>query len=116
MVAAIRRLRPTSGRSIFLAMIAAFALGWVAADAWRMATGSERVRLQGDDGGVVTFVNVDGSKFCFTSDRDGKEQCGAAFPAAPIEVGQHVEVTVARVPLGPDAAKLYWIVTLPSPR
>jgi len=97
-----------------LAIVASFALGWAAARS--MATGSERLRLQGDDGGVVTFVNVDGSKFCFTSERDGNEQCGAAFRATAVELGQHVEVTVARVPLGPDTAKQYWIVTLPPPR
>ncbi len=103
-----------SGSTIVLAIVAAFALGW--AGAWTVASGSERVRLQGDDGGVVTFVNVDGSSFCFTSDRDGKEQCGAAFPATAVAVGQRVELTVARVPIGQDAAKLYWIVTRPAPR
>ncbi|HYU48758.1 MAG TPA: hypothetical protein VEO91_02360 [Candidatus Limnocylindria bacterium] len=115
MLTALRRLRSTSGRTIIVA-IAAFALGWVAATTWAAATGSERVHLEGDDGGVVTFVNVDGSKFCFTSDRDGQEQCGAAYKAVAVEVGQRVEVTVARVPLRPDVAKLYWIVTLPPPR
>ena len=103
------------GATIF-AMVASFALGWAAATAWAMVAGSERVRLQGDDGGVVTFVNVDGSKFCFASDRDGSEQCGAAYSASAVEVGRQVEVTVTRVPIGPDAAKLYWIVTLPPPR
>src|SRR5436309_4186029 len=116
MRARVRRLRTTSVGATIFAMVASIALGWAAATAWAMATGSERVRLQGDDGGVVTFVNVDGSRFCFASDRDGSEHCGAAYSASPVEIGRHVEVTVTRVPLGPDVAKLYWIVTLPPPR
>jgi hypothetical protein len=115
-LAEVRPLRPASIATIIVAIVASFATGWVAATAWSTDLGSERVHLKGDDGGVVTFVNVDGSKFCFTSDRDGKEQCGAAYRAAAVEVGQRVEVTVARVPLGADAAKLYWIVTLPPSR
>jgi hypothetical protein len=116
MVSAGRRLRATSAGPIALAIVASFALGWAAATGWGLATGSERVHLEGDDGGVVTFINLDGTKFCFASDRDGGEQCGAAYRASGVEVGQHVEVTVTRLPIGPDAAKLYWIVTVPPPR
>jgi hypothetical protein len=116
MLPALRRVRPAFSRTTVAVIVASFVTGWVGATGFGAATASERVHLQGDDRGVVTFVNVDGSKFCFTSDRDGKEQCGAAYRATAVVVGERVEVTVARVPLGPEASKLTWIVTLPSPR
>jgi hypothetical protein len=116
MLSAGGRLRPVSSRTTIVAIVAAFALGWLAATGWAAVSGSDRVSLQGDDGGTVTFVNVDGSKFCFTSERDGQEHCGAAYKASAVDVGQRVEVTVTRVPLRPNVAELYWIVTTPPSR
>jgi hypothetical protein len=104
-----------SNRTVLVAIVAAFVVGWAAATGWAALSGSERVRLQGDDEGVVTFVNIDGSKFCFMSERDDREHCGAAYRASPVQPGQRVEVTAARVPLRQDVADVYWIVTTPSP-
>jgi hypothetical protein len=100
-------------RTVVVAIVTAFVVGWAAATGWAALAASERVRLQGDDEGVVTFVNVDGTKFCFTSDRDDREHCGAAYRASPVELGQRVEVTAARVRLRQDVADVYWIVTTP---
>jgi hypothetical protein len=103
-------------RPVFVASVVAFLLGWAAATGWAARTGSERISLLGDDQGVVTFVNVDGSKFCFTSDRDDREHCGAAYSAPAVEIGQRVEVTAVRVPLRRDVADVTWIVITPPSR
>lgn len=75
MIATTGRVRPALSRPVLVASVVAFVLGWAAATGWTARTGSERISLQGDDEGVVTFVNVDGSKFCFRSDRDDREHC-----------------------------------------
>ena len=113
MIAATGRFRPVPSRPVLVASVVAFVLGWAAATGWAARTGSERLSLQGDDEGVVTFVNVDGSKFCFMSDRDDLEHCGAAYKAPAVRIGQRVEITAARVPLRPDVADVTWIVTMP---
>jgi hypothetical protein len=94
--------------------VVAFVLGWAAASGWNARSGSERISLRGDDEGVVTFVNVDGSKFCFMSDRDDFEHCGAAYKAPAVAIGQRVEITAVQVPLRRDVADITWIVTVPS--
>jgi hypothetical protein len=113
MIAATGRFRPVPSRPVVVASVVAFVLGWAAATGWTARTGSERISLRGDDEGVVTFVNVDGSKFCLMSDRDDREHCGAAYRAPAIRIGQRVEITAVRVPLRQDVADVTWIVTMP---
>jgi hypothetical protein len=113
MIAPKGRVRPVLSRPVLVASVVAFVLGWAAATGWTAHTGSERISLRGDDEGVVTFVNVDGSKFCIMSDRDDREHCGAAYTAPAVSIGQRVEISAVRVPLRHDVADVTWIVTMP---
>jgi hypothetical protein len=56
----------------------AFVLGWAAAS---VAASIAPVTLRTGDEftGVITLVNYNGSKFCFTSDGDGKEHCSVSY-------------------------------------
>lgn len=98
-----------------VAVVLAFVLGWVASS---LAGGAaQSLRTGGEFTGVVTVVNYNGSKFCFTPDGDGQQRCSIPYQLAgadPLEVGDHIRVTEATLHEADRSVEVY-VVTAPLP-
>ena len=104
-----------SGRVVAVMMLVAvvsFGAGWFASTALS-GPALTHVALRGDDGGNVTVVNGDGTKFCFTSDLDHQEHCGETLNPPALAVGDRIAVTLVRIPEGPGLAVEEYIVVSP---
>ncbi|MBA3688517.1 MAG: hypothetical protein H0W81_06790 [Chloroflexi bacterium] len=95
-----------------------FAAGWALAGLWSTGFGASNVIVGGQFAGTITQVSSDGSGICLTEDATGRQRCSSPLRvvgSAPLAIGEHVEVTTARVPIDGGLLNEVYFVTIPPP-